>query len=90
MDHHRPDLWNNINCAKIYVIAVPGEIRQKETVKTFEDIVAYNFQSLMKIFNLLIQEAQQTLSGINKKIYTQIYHKLLKDKEKVLKEAKEN
>lgn len=33
------DLWN-INCANIHIMGVPGEKRQKQTEKTFDNIVA--------------------------------------------------
>ena len=36
------DLWNNIKHMNICIIGTPGEEREKETEKIFEEIIAEN------------------------------------------------
>ena len=73
--------------------AIPeDEEKQNGVEKKFEEIIAWNFQNLMKVRNLKIHDIQQTSCIINKKmlIPRNITGKLLntKDEEPDLKAAR--
>uniref|UniRef100_A0A8D1PJI0 L1 transposable element RRM domain-containing protein n=1 Tax=Sus scrofa TaxID=9823 RepID=A0A8D1PJI0_PIG len=88
------ELWDNIKCTDIHFIGVPeGEEREKGTEKIFQEIIAKNFPNMGKEPLTQIQEAQQVPYKINPRRNTprHILIKLtkIKDKEKILKAARE-
>ena len=88
------ELWDNIKHTNIRIIGVPeGEEREKETEKIFQEIIAENFPHMGKEPLIQIQEAQQVPYKINPRRNTSrhIVIKLtkIKDKEKILKAARE-
>ena len=88
------ELWDNIKRTNIHIIGVPeGEEREKETEKIFQEIIAKNFPNKMGKKPLTqIQEAQRVPYKINSRRNTRhILIKLtkIKDKEKILKAARE-
>ena len=53
------ELWDNVKCTNICIIGVPeGEVREKETEKIFQEIIAENFPNMRKEPLTQIQEAQ--------------------------------
>ena len=88
------DLWDNIKCNNIRIIGVPeGEEREKGPEKVFEEIIVKNFPNLGKEIATQIQEAQRVPYRINprRNMPRHIVVKLekIKDKEKLLKAARE-
>ena len=88
------DLQYNIKHTNIHVIGVPeGEEREKGPEKIFEDIIAENFPNLGKETVIQVQEAQRIPYKINSKRdtarHTVIKIKKIKDKERILKAARE-
>ena len=88
------DLWDNVQRTNIRIIGVPeGEEREKETEKIFQEIIAENFHNLGKEPLTQIQEAQRVPYKINprRNSLRHILIKLtkIKDKEKILKAARE-
>ena len=88
------DLWDNIKRTNIHIIGVPeGEEREKESEKIFEEIIVKNFPNMGKKIATEVQEAQRVPGSINPRRNTsrQIVIKLtkIKDKEKLLKAARE-
>ena len=88
------ELCNNIKRTNIRMIGVPeGEEREKGTEKIFQEIIAENFPNMGKESLTQIQEAQQVPYKINPRRNTprHILIKLtkIKDKEKILKAARE-
>ena len=88
------ELWDNIKCTNIHIIGVPeGEEREKGTEKIFQEIIAENFPNMGKEPLTQIQEAQRVPYKINPRRNTprHILIKLtkIKDKEKILKAARE-
>ena len=88
------ELWDNIKCTNILIIGVPeGEEREKGTEKLFKEIIAENFPNMGKDSLTQIQEAQRVPYKINPRRNTprHILIKLtkIKDKEKILKAARE-
>ena len=88
------DLWDNIKCNTIRIIGVPeGEEREKGPEKIFEEIIVKNFPNIRKEIFTQVQEAQRVPYRINSRRNTprHIVIKLakIKDKEKLLKAAKE-
>ena len=88
------ELSDNIKCTSIHIIGVPeGEEREKETEKIFQEMIAKNFTNMGKESLTQIQEAQRVPYKINPRRNTprHILIKLtkIKDKEKILKEARE-
>jgi len=88
------ELWDNVKRTNIHIIGVPeGEEREKETEKIFQEIIAENFPNMGKESLTQIQEAQQVPYKINPRRNTprHILNKLtqIKDKEKILKAARE-
>ena len=87
-------LWDNVKHTNIHIIGVPeGEEREKETEKIFQEIIAENFPNMGKESLTQIQEAQRVPYKINPRRNTprHIVIKLtkIKDKEKILKAARE-
>ena len=88
------DLWDNNKRNNIHIIGVPeGEEREKGPEKIFEEIIAENFPNMGKEIATQVQEAQQVLYRINtrRNMPRHIVIKLakIKDKEKLLKAARE-
>ena len=88
------ELLDNVKHTNIHIIGVPeGEEREKETEKIFQEIIAENFPNMWKESLTQIQEAQQVPYKINPRRNTprHILIKLtkIKDKEKILKVARE-
>ena len=88
------ELWDNIKHNNIHIIVVPeGEEKEKEPEKIFEEIIAKNFTNMAKEIATQVQEAQRVPYRINPRRNTSrhIVFKLekIKDKEKLLKAAKE-
>ena len=88
------ELWVNVIFTNIHIIGVPeGKEREKGTEKILEEITAKNFPNMGKKPLTQIQEAQQVPYKINPKRNT-LRHILIKvtkmkDKEKILKAARE-
>ena len=88
------ELWDNVKHNNICIIGVPeGEEREKETEKIFQEIIAKNFPNMGKEPLTQIQEAQLVPYKIHPRRSTprHILIKLtkIKDKEKILKAARE-
>ena len=88
------DLWDNIKRNNIRIIGIPeGEEREKGTEKIFEEIIVENFPNMGKEIPTQVQEAQRAPYRINPRRNTprHIIIKLakIKDKEKLLKAARE-
>ena len=88
------DLWNNIKHNNIPIIGVPeGEEREKGPKKISEEIIVKNFPNMGKETATQVQEVQRVPYRINPRRNTprQIVIKLakIKDKEKLLKAARE-
>ena len=88
------DLWDNIKPNNIHIIGVPeGEDREKGPKKIFEEIIGKNFPNMGKEIATQVQEAQRVPYRINPRRNTprHIVIKLakIKDKEKLLKAARE-
>ena len=88
------ELWDNVKRTNIHIIGVPeGQEREKETEKIFQEIIAKNFPNMGKESFTQIQEAQRVPYKINPRRNTprHIVIKLtkIKDKEKILKAARE-
>ena len=86
------ELWDKVECTNIHIIGVPeGEEREKATEKI--DIIAENFPNMRREPLTQVQEAQRVPYKINPKRNTprHILIKLtkIKDKEKILKAARE-
>uniref|UniRef100_A0A8D1WUF3 LINE-1 retrotransposable element ORF1 protein n=1 Tax=Sus scrofa TaxID=9823 RepID=A0A8D1WUF3_PIG len=88
------ELWDNVKRTNIHITGVPeGEEKEKETEKIFQEIIAENFPHMGKESLTQIQEAQRVSHKINPRRNTprHIVIKLTKtkDKEKILKAARE-
>ena len=88
------DLWDNIKRTNIYITGVPeGGDRERGPEKIFEEIIVENFPNMGKEIATQVQEAQRVTYRINPRRNTprHIVIKLAKkkDKEKLLKEARE-
>ena len=87
------DLWDNIKRNNIHIIEVPEEEREKEHEKIFEEIIVENFPKMGKQIVTQVQEVQRVPYRINpmRNTLRHIVIKLakIKDKEKLLKAARE-
>ena len=88
------DLWDNIKRNNIRIIGVPeGEEREKGPEKIFEETIVKNFSNMGKEIATQVQERQRVPGRINPMRNTprHIVIKLakIKDKEKLLKAARE-
>ena len=88
------DLWDNIKRNSIHIIGFPeGEERQKGPEKIFEEIIVKNFLNMGKEIDTQVQEVPRVPYRINprRNTSTHIVIKLakIKDKEKLLKAARE-
>ena len=84
------NLWDNLKCSNIGITGVPeGEEQQQEIENLFEQIMKENFLNLAKE----VQEAQRVPKKLDPKRNTprHIIIKLpkIKDKDRILKEARE-
>ena len=60
------DLWDNIKCTNIHILAVPeGEEKEKGPEKIFEEITVENFLNMGKEIVNQVQEAQRVPGKIN-------------------------
>ena len=94
IEDHLRDLWDNIKCTTIRIIGVPEEEEKKKgTEKIFEEIIVENFPNMGKEIATQVQEAQRVPYRINSRRNTQrqrvIKWAKIKDKEKLLKAARE-
>ena len=88
------ELWDNVKHTNICIIGVPErEERKKGPEKIFEEVIAKNFPNMGKESLTQIQEAQQVSYEMNprRNIPRHILIELtkIKDKEKILKAARE-
>ena len=88
------DLWDNIKRNNICIIGVPeGEEREKGPNKISEEIIVENFPNVGKEIATQVQEAQRVPYRINARRnapkHTVIKLAKIKDKEKLLKAARE-
>ena len=88
------DLWDNIKHNNIHIIGVPeGEEKEKGPEKISEEIIVKNFPNMGKERATQVQKAQQVPYRINprRNMPRHIVIKLakIKDKEKLLKAARE-
>ena len=88
------DLWDNTKCTNIQIIGVPEEEEKKKgSEKIFEEIIVKNFPNMGKEIVTQVQEAQRVPYRINprRNMLRHIVIKLakIKDKEKLLKAARE-
>uniref|UniRef100_A0A8D1T019 L1 transposable element RRM domain-containing protein n=1 Tax=Sus scrofa TaxID=9823 RepID=A0A8D1T019_PIG len=87
------ELWNNVKHSNSHIIGVPEGEEREETEKIFQEIIAKNFPNMVKEALTQIQEAQRVPYKINprRKTPRHILIKLtkIKDKEKILKAARE-
>ena len=88
------DLWDNIKCTNIQIIGVPEEEEKKKgPEKIFEEIIVENFPNMGKEIATQVQEVKRVPYRINPRRNTprHIVIKMakIKDKEKLLKAARE-
>ena len=88
------DFWDNIKCNNIHIVGVPeGEEREKGPEKILEEIIVENFPNMGKEIVTQVQEAQRVPYRINPRRNTLRYIVIklakIKDKEKLLKAARE-
>ena len=92
-EHSLRDLWDNIKSNNIHIIGVTEEKREKGPEKIFEEIIVEKFPNMGKEIAIQVQEAQRVPYRINPKrnMPRHIVIKLakIKDKEKLLKAARE-
>ena len=89
------NLWDNFKCSNIRIIGVPeGEEEEQEIENLFEKIMKKNFYNLAKEINFQeVQEAQRVPKKLDPRRNTPkhiiINLPKIKDKEKILKAARE-
>ena len=88
------DLWDNIKHNNVCIIGVPeGEEREKGPEKIFEEIIVENCPNMGKEIAIQVQEMQRVPYRINPRRDTPrntvIKLAKIKDKEKLLKAARE-
>ncbi|MCP4030960.1 MAG: hypothetical protein GY734_06915 [Herbaspirillum sp.] len=87
------DLWDNIKCNNIHIIGVPeGEETEKGSEKIFEEIIVKNFPNMGQEIATQVQEVQRVPGRIprrNTPRHIVIKLTKIKDKEKLLKAARE-
>ena len=93
-ENSQRDLWDKIKHTNIRIIGVPeGEERKKGPEKIFEEIIGENFPNMGKEIPTQVQEAQRVPGRINPRRnmprHTVIKLAKIKDKEKLLKAARE-
>ena len=87
--------WDNMKRSNIQILAVPGEEQQQEIENLFEQIMKENFPNLAKeIVSQEVQEAQRVPRKLHPKRNTRRHNIIrlpkIKDKERILKAAREN
>ena len=88
------DLWDNMKWANLHIIGIPeGKEKEKGTENIFEEIMSENIPNL-KETDIKIQEAQRAPNKLNPNSPTPrhiiIKMEKVKDKERLLKAAREN
>ena len=87
------DLWDNIKYTNLHIRGVPeGQERQKGPEKIFEEITVKNFPNMGKEIATQVQEVQSVPGSIkrrNSSRHIGIKLTKVKDKEKLLKAARE-
>ena len=88
------DLWDNIKYNNIHIIGVlEGEEREKGPEKIFEEIIVENFLNMRNEIVTQVQEAQRVPYRKNPRRNTPRHIEIklakIKDKEKLLKAARE-
>ena len=87
------DLWDNIKHNNICIIGDPEGQREKEPEKIYEQIIVKNFPNMGKEIATQVHEAQRVPYRINPRRNTRkntvIKLAKIKDKEKLLKAARE-
>ena len=88
------DLWDNVKCPNIWIIAVPEEEdKKKDHEKILEEIIVENFPKMGKEIVTQVQETQRVSNRVNPKRNTprHILIKLtkIKHKEQMLKAVRE-
>ena len=84
------DHWDNIKRKNICIIGVPeGEEREKGPEKIFEEIIVENFPNMGKEIDTQVQEAERVPYRRNAPRHMVIKLAKIKDKEKLLKAARE-
>ena len=89
------DLWDNAKCNNIRIIGVPErEEREKGPEKIFEEIIVENFPNMGKEIAIQVQGAQRVPYRISPRRNTPRHMVIklakIRDKEKLLKAAREN
>ena len=87
-------LWDNLKCSNIWITGVPeGEEQEQDIENLFEQIMKENLPNLMKEIDFQeVQEAQRVPKKLDPKRNTPkhiIKLPKIKDKEKILKAARE-
>ena len=87
------DIWDNIKCTSIHISEVSEEESEKGPKKIFEEKIAENFPNMGKEIVNQVQEAQKIPDRINPRRNTPrhmiIKMMKIKDKDKILKSARE-
>ena len=87
-------LCDNFKCSSIHIIGVPeGEEKEQDVGNLFEKIMKENFPNLLKEIDIQVQEAQRVPNKLDPKRSTPRYiiikMPMIKDKERILKAARE-
>ena len=87
------DLWDNTKYTNIHIKGVPDREEGEWAGKLSEDIIAENFPNLVKETDIQVQEAQRAPNKTNLKRFTPRHTVIkmakIKDKERILKVARE-
>uniref|UniRef100_A0A4X1SZP2 L1 transposable element RRM domain-containing protein n=1 Tax=Sus scrofa TaxID=9823 RepID=A0A4X1SZP2_PIG len=84
------ELWDHVKRTNIRIIGVPeGEEREKGTEKILKETIAKNFPNMGKEPLTQIQEAQRLPYKINPRRHILTQRTKIKDREKILKAARE-
>ena len=59
------DLWDNVKCPNIRIIAVPEEDKKKDHEKILEEIIVEHFPKMGKEIATQVQETQRVQNRIN-------------------------
>ena len=89
------NLQDNFKCSNIRIIGVPeGEEEEQEIENLFEKIMKENFSKLAKEIDIQVREAQRVPKKLDQRRHTPrhiiITLPKIKDKDRILKSAKEN
>ena len=90
------DLLDNIKCMNIHIVQIPeGGEREKGPERILEEIIAENFSNMVKEIIDQVQEEQRVPCRVNLRrnipryIIIKLYLTKIKDRDKILKSAKE-